>query len=168
LETLVGQFEHTTGTNGFFVRLKCDLDSAGGRLLRWLSASEAAQSFTFGERPHWIRPDGSADIHLGGHTHRIFLECDRGTVGRLDHLTQKFQSYANYFASQRSDCEALLIVTPSPHREAVIWRILNDLFPGDLSASVFTTVDSLLERLGCLAPIWLTNSVSGRVAWQAA
>lgn len=163
LETLVGQFEHTTGTNQFFVRLKHDLDATGGKLLRWLSASEAAQSFTFGEHPHWIRPDGSADVHFGRNTHRLFLEWDRGTVRRLEHLKLKFESYANYFVSQSIDCDALLIVTPSPHREAVIWKELISAFADQPPTNVFTSIDSLVDRLGPLGGVWRSSDSTQRL-----
>lgn len=168
LETLVGQFEHTTGTNGFFVRLKRDLDASRGRLLRWLSASEAAQSFTFGERRHWIRPDGYADVRFGGKTHRLFLEWDRGTARRLDHLTQKFQSYAGYLAvhSEQADVPDLVIVTVSPHREAVIWSILMKVFGGQPPSNVLTSIDTLMERLGPLGAVWRSSDSTHRLSWS--
>lgn len=167
LETLVGQFEHTTGTNGFFVRMKRDLDAVGGKLLRWLGTSEAAESFTFREHPRWIRPDGSADVQIGRRTYRIFLEWDRGTVRRLKHLKQKFQSYAGYFARypDQEYLPYLLIVTVSPHREAVIWQELISAFGDQPLTSVLTSIDSLVDRLGPLGTVWRNASGTDRLPW---
>jgi hypothetical protein len=172
LETLVRQFEHTAGTNSFFVRLKRDVDASGGRLLRWLNASEATQAFTYYGQKHWLRPDGYAEIELGGAVRRLFLEWDRGTTRGPQHLIEKFQCYANYFAVQPEAAAGadVLIVTISPHRENVIWHVLKRVFdgPDHPPAGVVTTIDSLLARLGPLATIWQPLGVPRRVPWPVA
>ena len=151
LETLLRQFEHTIGTNSFFARLKRDVDTAGGRLLRWLNAAEATQPFTCHDKRHWLRPDGYAEIELNGKIHRLFLEWDRGTTRRRQHLTEKFKCYADYFSvhpetTSRAD---LLIVTVNPQREAVIWRFVESAFGSHkATVGVLTSIDSLLDRLG--------------------
>src|SRR3970282_2068615 len=80
LGTLLRQLDHTVGVNRFFVRLIRDGAKGGPRLVRWLSASEAAQRFTYGEVSHWLRPDGAGDVHFQGKVRRFYLELDRGTV----------------------------------------------------------------------------------------
>lgn len=167
LETLVGQFQHTTGANSFFVRLKRDVDAAGGRLLRWLNASESTVQFTYKEKRHWLRPDGCAEFQLGGEVHRFFLEWDRGTTRHSKHLTEKFQNYAGYFAVrvEANDGPDLLIVTVSPHRESVIWNILKRSFSGQPPANVLTSIDSLVERLGPFGPVWRGSGDKGRRRW---
>ncbi|MEX1195474.1 MAG: replication-relaxation family protein [Dehalococcoidia bacterium] len=168
LETLVRQFEHTVGTNSFFVRLKRDVDAIGGRLLRWLNASEATRPFIWYGKGHWLRPDGFAEIELDGKVHRIFLEWDRGTIRCVEHLTQKFQRYSEYFALQpetagRAD---LLIVTVTPRRESVLWNEVNGVFGGRSPSCVLTTIDSLVDRLGPLATIWRSSDSTRRVSWH--
>jgi hypothetical protein len=171
LETLVGQFEHTVGTNSFFVRLKRDVDASGGRLLRWLNASEATERFWHGGRKHWLRPDGYAEVDLGGQIQRVFLEWDRGTTRHRQHAIEKFESYAAYIASPECDdglSPVLLLVTNSPHREDVIWRHFESVF-AKVHASpdhFFTSIDTLIGALGPLAPIWRSLETSGRVSWQ--
>lgn len=167
LETLVDQFEHTVGANNFFVRLKRDVDASSGRLLRWLNASEATQRFMcYGQR-RWLRPDGYAEVELNGAVRRLFLEWDRGTTRHLQHLTEKFQCYADYFAvlPETTSRAGLLIVTVSPHRETVIWNIMKCTFGGQPPTGVLTSIDSLVERLGPLATTWRSSSSRHRVCW---
>lgn len=171
LETLLRQFEHTIGTNSFFVRLKRDVDTAGGRLLRWLNAAEATQPFTCHDKRHWLRPDGYAEIELNGKVHRLFLEWDRGTTRRRKHLTEKFKCYADYFSvhpetTSRAD---LLIVTVTPQRESVIWSFVESAFGShQATVGVLTSIDSLLDRLGPLGTIWQSSDSTRRVSWPMA
>ena len=105
LDTLVSQFEHTVGTNSFFVRLARDLRIQGGMLLRWLNASESTERFTYKGERRWLRPDGYAEFKLGGKVHRFFLEWDRGTARHSKRLDEKFKNYAAYFAAQSNGNE---------------------------------------------------------------
>jgi hypothetical protein len=171
LETLVRQFEHTVGTNGFFVRLKRDMDASGGRLLRWLNASEATQQFTCHGKRHWLRPDGYAEVELNGAIRRIFLEWDRGTTRHKKHLTEKFQNYADYFSVQSETASRadLLIVTVTPQRESVIWGFVESAFGSHQArVGVLTSIDSLLDRLGSLGTIWRSSDSTRRVSWLMA
>jgi hypothetical protein len=164
LDTLVSQFEHTVGTNTFFVRLARDLRAQGGLLLRWLNASEATERFVYREKQHWLRPDGYAEIELGRRVHRLFLEWDRGTTRHTKHLTEKFENYAHYFATHTEPPD-LLIVTVTPQRESVIWGFLRDALDGRHPASVLTSIDSLVERLGPLGNVWRPLGGSSRMSW---
>ncbi len=164
LDTLVSQFEHTVGTNTFFVRLARDLRNQGGRLLLWLNASEATERFVYREKPHWLRPDGYAEIERGGKVHRLFLEWDRGTTRHTKHLREKFENCARFFATH-TEPPVLLIVTVSPHRESVIRGLLRDALDGRHPASVLTSIDSLVERLGPLGNVWRPLGGSSRMSW---
>jgi hypothetical protein len=164
LDTLASQFEHTVGTNTFFVRLARDLRTRGGMLFRWLNASEATERFVYREEQHWLRPDGYAEIALGGTAHRLFLEWDRGPTRRTEHLREKFQNYADYFATQAEPPD-LLIVTVSPHRESVIWKFLKGALDGRPPARVLTSIDSLVERLGPLGNAWRSPGGPNRMSW---
>jgi Replication-relaxation len=166
LETLVGQFQHTVGINRFFVRLKRDVDARGGRLLRWLNSAESTESFGVAGQKHWLRPDGYAEVDLGVVVYGVFVEWDRGTTRRRQHLLEKFRAYAAHFEMEsegfRSD---LLIVCNSPHREDVVWTILESAFDNRLPSGVLTTVEPLVERLGPLGNVWRTCGPARRVAW---
>ncbi len=172
LRTLLRQLDHTVGVNRFFVRLIRDGAKSGPRLVRWLSASEAARKFTYGEVTRWLRPDGAGDVHFEGRVQRFYLEWDRGTVKWPD-MIEKFRVYADYLARLRRDgCDearlpTALIVTASPLRERVIAQSLQAVLekarvPTD---TAFTSLDSLLERLGPSDPVWLAVGRSERAHW---
>ena len=172
LQTLLRQLDHTVGVNRFFVSLIAAGAKGAPRLVRWLSASEAAQRFTCGDVPHWLRPDGVADVHWQGKVRRFYLEWDRGTMRRPE-TVEKSRAYAAFFANVQPDvCPGatlpyLLVVTSAPSREKAIWDVLRAAF-GDIrlpAAWVFTTLDTLVERLGVLGPIWRSGEGAARVSW---
>lgn len=172
LSTLLRQLDHTVGVNRFFVRLIQDGAKGRPRLVRWLSASEAAQKFTYGEVSHWLRPDGAGDVHLQGRVRRFYLEWDRGTV-KLPDLVEKCRLYAAYYAylaragAPESRRPSALVVTSSPLREGVLWRAILTAFD-EVKASpcyFFTTVDTLIGRAGPLAPVWRRSKDAERNAW---
>ncbi len=172
LQTLLRQLDHTVGVNRFFVRLIRDGATRGPRLVRWLSASEAAQKFTHREVTHWLRPDGAGDVWWRGRMRRFYLEWDRGTMCWPD-MVEKFRGYALFFASTLRHAEAhqagrnLLIVIGSPLREQTIWRLLDESFSsiGMTPAACFTSIDSLVERFGPAGTIWRSFGSGGRVWW---
>ena len=103
--------------------------------------------------------------------HRLFLEWDRGTTRRKEHLTEKFQNYANYFAVQSETASRadLLIVTVTPQRESVIWGFVESAFGShQATVGVLTSIDSLLDRLGPLATIWRSSDSTHRLSWPTA
>ncbi|HWO73726.1 MAG TPA: replication-relaxation family protein, partial [Dehalococcoidia bacterium] len=172
LRTLLRQFEHTVGVNRFFVRLIADAGAHGARVVRWLSASEATERFEIGGETRWLRPDGAADIHLAGRLHRVYLEWDRGTV-KLPDLVEKRRLYAAYYASlartgvPEANRPTTLLVTSSPLRESILYGA-TEAAVDEVKASpgyFFTTVDTLVGRVGPLAPVWRTPESHGRVSW---
>jgi hypothetical protein len=172
LATLLRQIDHTVGANRFFVQLIRDGAKGGPRLVRWLSASEAAQRFTYCEVAHWLRPDGAGDVHHEERVRRFYLEWDRGKVKWPD-MIEKFRVYASYLGRLRRDgCDearlpAVLIVTVSPLREKVIAQSLQAVLEEARAPAhtVFTSLDSLLERLGPWNPVWLAVGRSDRTNW---
>ncbi|HWO72216.1 MAG TPA: replication-relaxation family protein [Dehalococcoidia bacterium] len=172
LETLQRQLDHTVGVNRFFVRLIADGAKNGPRLIRWLSASEAAQKFTYGEVTHWLRPDGAGDVYWNGRLWRFYLEWDRGTVSWPD-MIEKFRAYGGYLARLRlSGCDeaglpTVLIVTASPLRERVIGRSLQAVLEEAKAPTgrAFTSIDSLVQRLGPWSRVWLAASGRERTHW---
>ena len=172
LGTLLRQLDHTVGVNRFFVRLIADGAKNGPRLVRWLSASEAAQRFTYGEVTHWLRPDGAGDIYWQGEVRRFYLEWDRGTM-RWPDMIEKLRSYALFLRSTLRHAEGhraggdLLLVTVSPLREQVIWRLLEEIFTeiGMTPSGCFTSIDSLVERVGPARAIWRSFGSHGRGRW---
>jgi len=172
LGTLLRQLDHTVGVNRFFVRLIRDGAKGGPRLVRWLSASEAAQRFTYGEVTHWLRPDGAGDVHFQGQVRRFYLEWDRGTVKWPD-MIEKFRSYAMYFvALQRrgTDPDAtphVLVVGVSPQREDAIWKVLQaSIAEVGLQPTPFlTSVDTLVTRVGPFGLAWRSHGEPDRVVW---
>jgi DNA-binding MarR family transcriptional regulator len=175
LGTLLRQLDHTVGVNRFFVRMIRDSVKGGPRLVRWLSASEAAQKFTYGDVTHWLRPDGAGDVWWRGRMRRFYLEWDRGTV-KLPDLVEKCRSYAAYYASLArtgvpdSDRPSALVVTSSPVREGVLWRTLLAALDEVASSPChfFTTVDTIIGRTGPLAPVWRRGKDAERGAWASA
>ncbi|HEU0075732.1 MAG TPA: replication-relaxation family protein [Dehalococcoidia bacterium] len=98
LDTLLRQFEHTVGVNGFVVRLIDDGRRCGLVIANWLSASEGAQRFTRGGATHWLRPDAVLRLSCNDNLHRVYVEWDRGTM-RLPEMAEKFRIYAAYYVS---------------------------------------------------------------------
>jgi hypothetical protein len=125
---------------------------------------EATEQFTCHGKEHSLRPDEYAEVELNGAIRRIFLEWDRGTTRHTKHLREKFENYAHYFATH-TEPPVLLIVTVSPHRESVIRGLLRDALDGRHPASVLTSIDSLVERLGPLGNVWRPLGGSSRMSW---
>ena len=171
LQTLLRQLDHTVGVNRFFVSLIAAGAKGGPRLVRWLSASEAAQRFTCGDVPHWLRPDGAGDVHWQGKVRRFYLEWDRGTT-RWPEMVDKCRLYAAYYANlARTGVENgpdVLMVTTSPVRENIIWRTLTTAFV-EANASpghILTSVDPLVARMGPMAGVWRLAGSLARVCWK--
>ena len=171
LQTLLRQLDHTAGVNRFFVRLIADGAKGAPRLVRWLSASEAAQRFTCGDVPHWLRPDGAGDVCWQGKVRRFYLEWDRGTT-RWPEMVDKCRLYAAYYANlARTGVENgpdVLMVTTSPVRENIIWRTLTTAFV-EANASpghILTSVDPLVARMGPMAAVWRRAGSLARVCWR--
>ena len=171
LQTLLRQLDHTVGVNRFFVSLIAAGAKGGPRLVRWLSASEAAQRFTCGDVPHWLRPDGAGDVHWQGKVRRFYLEWDRGTT-RWPEMVDKCRLYAAYYANlARTGVENgpdVLMVTTSPVRENIIWRTLTTAFV-EANASpghILTSVDPLVARMGPMAAVWRLAGSLARVCWK--
>jgi DNA-binding MarR family transcriptional regulator len=172
LGTLLRQLDHTVGVNRFFVRLIQDGAKGGPRLVRWLSASEAAQKFTYGEVTHWLRPDGAGDVHYQGRVRRFYLEWDRGKVKWPD-MIEKLRVYAAYYAHlaraevSESRTPNALVVTSSPVREGVLWRAIRAAFDeaGVKPTPFLTSVGMLVERVGPFGLAWRSQGASDRVLW---
>ncbi len=172
LQTLVRQFEHTVGANGFI--LACLRHGPGAdspTLARWKNPFEAAVRFEFGGVRRTLRPDGAGEVLHGDESHEFLLEWDRGTE-RIAVLIQKLDRYASYFRSSSSapSSGCLLVVTSSPGREDVVWSAVGAAFRGRVRAEgqVFTTTESLVERYGPFAEVWRCGAGQGRVSWLAA
>jgi DNA-binding MarR family transcriptional regulator len=172
LRTLLRQLDHTVGVSRFFVRLIRDGAKGGPRLVRWLSASEAAQKFTYGEVTHWLRPDGAGDVHFQGRVRRFYLEWDRGTVKWPD-MIEKLRVYAAYYAYlaraevPESNSPSALMVTASPQREDAIWKVLRLSFAevGLQPTPFLTSVGTLVERVGPFGLAWRSHGEPDRVVW---
>lgn len=88
-------------------------------------------------------------------------------------MVEKFRAYAGYLARLRRDgCKearlpAVLIVTASPLRERVIGQSLQAILDEAQAPThtVFTSLDSLLERLGPWNRVWLPVGRSERAHW---
>jgi hypothetical protein len=159
--------------NSFFVRLAASPPTPG-RLLRWLNAAESTERYAYGGKPLLLRPDASGIVASAEQVWHFFLEWDRGTM-RGSQMREKFQYYAAYFAayfaSRRTTSAvgtAVLIVTKSPHRETVIWHDLEQAFDevNGRPSRFFTSIDTLISRLGPFAPIWRSFETSERISWQ--
>lgn len=166
--TLLQQYEHTVGANGFFVAWLAGPEG-GPHLLSWLSAAESAIRFESGGGRRWLRPDGAGNLRVGDEAFRFLLEWDRGTE-RLPVLAGKLTRYAEYYRTCQTgsaDSPTLLFVTTTPKREELIWHLARRLLR-DSSTSLWTTTASLLDRLGPANVIWQAEARQGRLAWPRA
>ena len=168
LDTLLRQFEHTVGANSFFVACLAAGKPDGPRLVAWRNAIEAALRFESGGVRRSLRPDGAGDVTQEGLTHGFFLEWDRGTE-RIAVLLEKLDRYEWYYralGAVPASAPELLIVTPSPHRENVIWQAVDTVIAAASGRErVLTTVASLIAQRGPYAPIWRSGMSSARRFW---
>lgn len=162
--TLLQQYEHTIGANGFFIAW-LDRPAAGPRLLSWLSAAESAIRFESGGRRRWLRPDGAGALLTGDHRSPFLLEWDRGTE-RPPVLAEKLAHYEEFFRSHTSTPNepTVLFVTTSPQREDLV-RELATAILRQRRARLLTTTASLLERSGPRAAIWRAGTGEPRTSW---
>lgn len=166
MPTLLQQFEHTVGTNSFFVSCLRGQPAPGPRLVAWLNAAESAVQLETASGRHWLRPDGSGTVLADQCTNNFLLEWDRATE-RIPILAMKLARYAEFYLSQGArgtDRPVLLFVTTTPQREELVWRVAATTL-GEANPHLMTTTSSLLERLGPRASIWRTNELPPRTAW---
>lgn len=180
LETLLRQFDHTVGTNRFFVQLVGKCANHGAQVIAWLSATDAAMSLSK-EDGRWIRPDGAADLKWGQEIFRISLEFDRGTM-RSPQMGDKLRRYAAYFQSvereeMKARRECVLFITTSATREAEIVARFHSFFASNRVSSnlLLTSTLPLIQRQGPFARVWRTSEGTRLpllegvgIAWRAA
>lgn len=167
LQTLIRQFEHTVGANSFMLAcLRNSSDPESRILARWQNPIEAVVRFDSGGVRRTLRPDGAGEVVQEGSPRSFFLEWDRGTE-RINVLLEKLTRYAAYYRSARTASgNILLVVTPSPHREAVVWRAVSAVMrPEAERGEVRTTVASLVDQYGPFAPIWRQFGSDARESW---
>jgi hypothetical protein len=167
LQTLTRQFEHTVGANSFMLAcLRNCSDRDSPMLVRWQNPIEAAVRFESGCVRRTLRPDGSGEVVQRAKPHSFFLEWDRGTE-RINVLLEKLTRYAAYYSSTTAaSANVLLVVTPTPHREAVVCRAVSAVMrPEAERARVLTTVASLVDQYGPYAPIWRQFGSDARESW---
>jgi hypothetical protein len=175
LDTLLRQFEHTVGVNGFVVRLIDDAMRCGLVVAEWLSASEGAQRFTRDGATHWLRPDAVLRVNRQDRLHRLFIEWDRGTM-RWPETLEKLRIYAAFLRlskpqnSRHAPASALLVITTAPAREEGIrLRIGSALGGAPLPNACFlTSTAALQERLGPLGAVWRSGAAPTRLGLVAA
>jgi len=165
LQTLLRQFEHTIGANSFFVRCLTARTDEDPRLVAWQSSFEATLEFDDGGGRRRIRPDGGGEFRAGDSTCGFVLEWDRGTE-RIAALLAKLDRYAAFYRSQlraAGEPPQLLVVCPTPHREALFWNAATAVFTSESSLRrLFTAPAPLLERRGPFADIWRWSGSSRR------
>lgn len=162
--TLLQQYEHTVGANGFFIAW-LDRPAGGPHLLSWLSAAESGIRFESGGRRRSLRPDGAGALLIGHHRFPFLLEWDRGTE-RPPVLAEKLARYEEFFRSHANagNEPTVLFVTNSPQREDLV-RELATAILRQHRARVLTTTASLLERFGPRAAIWRAGKSEPRTSW---
>lgn len=166
LQTLLRQFEHTIGANSFFVRCLTARTDEDPRLVAWQSSFEATLEFDDGGGRRRIRPDGGGQLRAGDSTCHFVLEWDRGTE-RIAALLAKLDRYAAFYRSQLREAgepSRLLVVCPTPHREALFWNAAKAVFTSESSRRhLFTTPAPLFERRGPFADIWRWSGSPRRI-----
>mgnify|MGYP001451806716 CR=1 FL=1 len=167
LQTLVRQFEHTVGANSFMLAcLRNSSDPESPTLVSWQNPIEAVVRFESGGVRRTLRPDGAGEVVQGAKPHSFFLEWDRGTE-RINVLLEKLTRYAAYYRSaSAASADALLVVTPTPHREIVVWRAVSAVMRPEAERGVVrTAVASLVDQYGPYAPIWRQFGSDARGSW---
>lgn len=167
LQTLIRQFEHTVGANSFMLEcLRNSSDPESPALAVWQNPIEAVVRFESGGVRRALRPDGAGEVVQEGRPHSFFLEWDRGTE-RINVLLEKLTRYAAYYRSaSAASADALLVVTPTPHREIVVWRAVSAVMRPEAERGVVrTTVASLVDHYGPYAPIWRQFGSDARGSW---
>ncbi|MBI2765401.1 MAG: replication-relaxation family protein [Chloroflexi bacterium] len=167
LQTLIRQFEHTVGANSFMLEcLRNSSDPGSPALAVWQNPIEAVVRFESGGVRRALRPDGAGEVVQEGRPHSFFLEWDRGTE-RINVLLEKLTRYAAYYRSaSAASADALLVVTPTPHREIVVWRAVSAVIRPEAERGVVrTTVASLVDQYGPYAPIWRQFGSDARESW---
>jgi hypothetical protein len=157
LDTLVRQFEHTVGVNGFVVRLIDEGRRCGLVVAEWLSASEGAQRFTSGGLTHWLRPDAGLRVSCGDTLQRLYIEWDRGTVSWPE-VEAKLRAYAAFLddcarEESRTAKPALIVVTTTSSREEGMRRRLDALMAA-LANPILTSTAALVAARGALGATW--------------
>jgi len=165
--TLLQQYEHTVGANGFFIAW-LEGPPGGPKLLSWLSAAESAIRFESGGRRRWLPPDGAGALRVGDEDFAFLLEWDRGTE-RAPIVAEKLARYAEYYqacGTSGAAPPALLFVTTTPQREELVWQLVARVLR-DASAHLRTTTASLVERRGPEHAIWRTETGQHRTTWPS-
>ncbi len=166
LPTLLHQFEHTVGTNSFFMSWLRHVPAGGPCLVTWLNAAESAVRLDTAGSRRWLRPDGSGTVLADRCARGFFLEWDRATE-RLPVIAFKLAGYAEYFRSQSvrgKDTPALLFVTTTPHREELVWRV-GLATAAQSNDHLMTTTASLLDRFGPFGAVWRSQAQQHRTRW---
>jgi hypothetical protein len=82
-------------------------------------------------------------------------------------MIEKFRTYAACLASRREPNPPvdLLVVTASPLRENLIWKTLDTTFEevGGNLGCVFTSLDTLIQRVGPLGSVCRASAFTGRI-----
>lgn len=162
--TLLQQYEHTIGANGFFIAW-LDRPKGGPRLLSWLGAAESAVRFESGGRRRWLRPDGAGALLTRDHHSPFLLEWDRGTE-RPPVLAEKLARYEEFFRSHTTAANepTVLFVTTSPQREDLVRQMATAILLQH-GRRLLTTTASMLERFGPRAAIWRAGTTEPRTSW---
>lgn len=163
LPTLLLQYEHTVGVNRFFVGWLQPTNSSRPRLVGWLNAAESAVRVESPGGRCSVRPDGSGQVFFDGREWPFMLEWDRGTE-RLPVVAAKLARYAILYRSAGEAAPALLFVTTTPHREALVRRVAEAAL-GKHNHRLLTTTASLVERLGPASAIWRDGTEGARTCW---
>ena len=166
LQTLVRQFDHTIGANSFMLSyIRHSMGAATPRLASWRNAHEAAVRFESSGVRRTLRPDAAGELAFDGESNPFFLEWDRGTE-RINILLEKLARYAAYFHSNSGSVGTLLFITPTPHREDLVWQAISVVLKAEPGCGrVVTTVASLVTPRGPFAPIWRSRTSVGRIVW---
>ncbi|MCZ2109416.1 MAG: replication-relaxation family protein [Dehalococcoidia bacterium] len=163
LPTLLLQYEHTIGVNSFFAGWPQHTNATRPRLVAWLNAAESAVRVEVPGGRCSVRPDGSGQVFFDGRPWPFMLEWDRGTE-RLPVVAAKLARYAIFYGSSGEDAPALLFVTTTPHREALVRRVAEATL-GKRNHRLLTTTASLVERLGPASAIWRDGTEGARTCW---
>ena len=156
----VYRLEHDLETNAFWVDLAAaSRELADQGLYHWVG--DDAMHRTFQEQGADLAPDGWGR-YLTASTEVLFLlEWDRGTEA-AQRISRKARGYLDHYAGRSSEHNHLVLVAPTPTREASVRNAIARELRGVRPVRFWTTTTGLLQQLGPLGDVWAEVGVPDR------
>ena len=165
---LLRHIEHTEAVHGFVATLAGQARSRGWQVVQLDPPHRAWRFFRHGDRLHSVHPDAFGVLRRDGRTWPFFLEWERRAVRPVT-MAARLAPYLRYFSSRRpiDDHGAqpdVLVVFDSDIAQTHFLRVArHEMDRARVRIPLWVSHRSTLERVGPLAPVWLTPD-----SWESA